>query len=129
MLNVNYIISYLLYLVVMAILGAAVRTWNNHSKQILAFKAKEEDRAVKVLGQQNYNRAKQIVVETVYKVEQLANENLEESWTSLDKHAKALEFISEELNKVGLKLSDEDIFSIIKTTVGMLNVGKANRLN
>lgn len=123
--NVNQTIAYLLYLIAIGIGGYITKVWKANSKKILELKAKEDERAEKLLGQQNYNAAKQIVVDSVYKVEQLAKEAANEQWNSLDKHSKAIEFISQGLNKAGLTLSDEDIYSIIKTTVGYINAGKA----
>lgn len=123
--NVNQTIAYLLYIIVIGVGGYVTKVWKANSSKLLELKAREEERAEKLLGQQNYNAAKQIVVDSVYKVEQLAKEAVEEQWSGLDKHSKAIQFVSSELNKAGLTLSDENIYSIIKTTVRYINAGKA----
>lgn len=122
--NLNQIISYTFYLVIMGIAAYIADEYKKHSARIIEIKQKEEKRAEDLLGQKNYEEAKEIVVDAVYKTEQLAKETAGEKWSSLDKHSKALEFISDNLQKAGLKLSDEDIYDIIKTTVGYINSGK-----
>lgn len=117
--NINNIIANTLYLILTAIGGFIYKEYKSHNKILLEFKKKEEDRAIQLLGQENYNKDKQLVVDTIYKVEQLAKEQLQEKWTGIDKHAKVLELIA---GKTGLK--DEDVYDIIKITVSMLNSNK-----
>lgn len=93
--------------------GYVTKGWKANNRKLLELKVKEQERAEKLPGQQNYNAAKQIVVDSVYKVEQLAKEAVGEQWSGLDKHSKAFQFVSSELNKAGLTLSDEDIYGII----------------
>ncbi|WP_234121778.1 hypothetical protein [Clostridium hydrogenum] len=78
--NVNQTIAYLLYLIAIGIGGYVTKVWKANSSKLLKLKAKEDERAEKLLGQQNYNAAKQIVVDSVYKVEQLAKEAVGEQW-------------------------------------------------
>ncbi|NYC92180.1 phage holin, LLH family [Clostridium acetobutylicum] len=74
------------------------------------------------MGEQNYEKARQIVVDGVYRTEQLAKEMVEEKWNSLDKQNKTLQYVSEQLQKVGIQISQEDICNIIKATVGHMNI-------
>lgn len=69
------------------------------------------------IGQEEYNHTKQVAQDIVYKVEQLGKEL---AWDGIEKHAKAAEGIASKC----ADLSDEEIYNIIKTTVGMFNTNK-----
>lgn len=71
-----------------------------------------------LIEKHEYVHAKQEAKDVVYKVEQLWKEIVGDAIT---KHVKAAEDIAS--NFTGL--SDEDIYNIIKITVGMLNENKA----
>jgi hypothetical protein len=96
MLDENYVISYVLYLSITGIVSYGTT---------LLKKMKE------------YNHSKEVAQDIVYKVEQLGKELV---WDAVTKHAKAAEEIAGKCTG----LSDEDIYNIIKTTVGMFNVNK-----
>jgi len=71
------------------------------------------------LGEEEYNHTKQEVQDIIYKIEQLGKEL---AWDAVTKHAKAAEEIASKYTG----LSDEDIYNIIKTTVGMMNSKGSN---
>ncbi|KHD34960.1 hypothetical protein NL50_14960 [Clostridium acetobutylicum] len=120
--SVNEIIAYIFYVVIISIGGYIAKQYKAHSKQLIELKEIEEKRAQKLLGEQNYEKARQIVVDGVYRTEQLAKEMMEEKWNSLDKRNKTLQYVSEQLQKVGIQISQEDICNIIKATVGHMNI-------
>lgn len=70
------------------------------------------------MGQDEYNHAKEAAQDIVYKVEQLGKEL---AWDAVTKHSKAVEEIAAKCTG----LTDEDIYNIIKTTVGMFNAKKS----
>jgi hypothetical protein len=121
----NYIISYVLYLIITGLLsyGATllkkIKDDKNsfYSKQ-LEFVNQQQEALKAKLGQDEYVHAKQEAKDIVYKVEQLGKEL---AWDAVTKHAKAAEEIASKYTG----LSDEDIYNIIKTTMGMVNVKKA----
>lgn len=119
--NRNYIISYVLYLIITAILsyGAALlkkikEDKNSFYNKQLAYINQKQDALKAQIGQEEYNHAKEVAQDIVYKVEQLGKEL---AWDAAEKHAKAAEEIAAKCTG----LSEEDIYNIIKTTVGMLN--------
>jgi len=69
------------------------------------------------MGQENYDNAKQVAQDIIFKVEQLGKEL---AWDAVTKHAKAAEEIASKYTG----LSEEDIYSVIKNTVGMINTNK-----
>ena len=122
MLDKNYIISYVLYLVITAIVSYLVTLLKKmkddkksfYNKQVEFIVQQQEALKVK-MGQEGYNHTKQVAQDIVYKVEQLGKEL---SWDAVTKHAKAAEAIAAKCTG----LSEEDIYNIIKATVGMFNV-------
>lgn len=84
------------------------------SKQKLIEKQKEA--LQQSMGIEQYNQDVKAVKQTVMTVEQLGKEN---DWEGELKHSKVLEMIE---GKTGL--SDDEIFNIIKATVGELNANK-----
>lgn len=122
--NLNYIISYVLYLLItgiFAFIAAQVKKMKedrNSYYNKMATIAVQQQEALKVkMGQEEYNHAKQQAQDIIYKVEQLGKEL---AWDTVTKHAKAAEEIAAKCTG----LSDEDIYNIIKTTIGMLNAAK-----
>lgn len=67
------------------------------------------------VGEANYQKARQAVIDCVYRVEEIGKEAL---WDGLTKHSKVTEWASQNTG-----LSEEQIFDLIKTTVGMINSG------
>lgn len=121
----NYIISYVLYLIITAILsyGAALLKKIKEDKSSfynkqLAFINHQQEALKTQIGLEEYNHAKEVAQDIVYKVEQLGKEL---TWDAVTKHTKAAEEIAAKCTG----LTDEDIYNIIKTTVGMLNGNKA----
>lgn len=121
----NYIISYGIYLTITSILSYGATLLKKmkddkssfYNKQLEFITRQQEDLKAK-MGQEEYNHTKQVAQDIVYKVEQLSKEL---AWDAVTKHAKAAEDIAAKCTG----LSDEDIYNIIKTTVGMLNGSKA----
>ncbi len=87
---------------------------NSYYNRQLQFIEQQETTLKAKMGQEEYNRTKQEAIEIVYKVEQLGKEL---AWDAVTKHAKA----AEEIAAKSTGLSEEDIYNIIKTTVGMIN--------
>jgi hypothetical protein len=121
--NINQVVAYALYLIIMAVVGfilKEVQILKNDKKsfynQFLSVKDTELQHTKELLGQQNYDKAKQIIVDAVYQAEQLGKEMV---WDGLTKHSKVSEWVAGKTN-----LSEEDIFSIIKSTVGYINSHK-----
>lgn len=121
----NYIISYVLYLIITAILsyGAALlkkikEDKNSFYNKQLAYINQKQEALKTQIDQEKYNHAKEVAQDIVYKVEQLGKEL---AWDTVTKHTKAAEEIAAKCTG----LTDEDVYNIIKTTVGMLNANKA----
>ena len=117
----NYVISYVIYLLITGVLSYAAALLkkmkddkNSFYNKQLEFIAQQQDALKAKLGDEEYNRTKQEVQDIIFKVEQLGKEL---AWDAVTKHAKAAEEIASKYTG----LSDEDIYNIIKTTVGMLN--------
>lgn len=117
----NYVISYVIYFLITAVLGYATVIFKKmkddkksfYNKQMDFINTQQETLKAK-LGEEEYNRTKQEVQDIIYKIEQLGKEL---AWDAVTKHAKAAEEIASKYTG----LSDEDIYNIIKTTVGMMN--------
>jgi len=125
MINTNYIISYVLYLIITAILSYLAVLFKkmkenkaSYYNKISAIAAQQQEALKVKMGQEEYNHAKQVAQDIIYKVEQLGKEL---AWDAVTKHAKA----AEEITAKCTGLSDQDIYDIIKTTIGMLNTTKA----
>lgn len=117
----NYIISYVLYLIITGILtyGAALlkkikEDKNSFYNKQLAYINQKQEALKTQIGQEEYSHAKEVAQDIVYKVEQLGKEL---AWDAVTKHSKAAEEIAAKCTG----LSEDDIYNIIKTTVGMLN--------
>lgn len=67
------------------------------------------------IGETNYQKARQAIIDCVYKVEEVGKEA---SWDGLTKHSKVTVWASQNTG-----LSEEQIFNLIKTAVGMINSG------
>ncbi|MDT8717951.1 hypothetical protein IAI10_14900 [Clostridium sp. 19966] len=126
--DINQIAAYVISIIILSIAGYIGRQIkvmkedkNSFYNKILEFKSKEENRAIELMGKENEEKAKQIIKDAVYRAEQLGKEM---AWDGATKHTKALEFIESELKKAGLTVTDEEIFNLIKTTVGYINAGK-----
>ena len=121
----NYVISYVLYFIITglisygAVLLKKIRDDKNsfYNEQLIFVDQQKEALKTKI-GQENYDHTKQVAQDIIYKVEQLGKEL---AWDAVTKHAKA----TEEIASKYMGLSEEDIYSIIKTTVGMINANKA----
>ncbi|AKA72356.1 hypothetical protein [Clostridium scatologenes] len=122
----NYVISYGIYFLITAVLGYATAIFKKmkddkksfYNKQMDLINAQQEALKAKV-GEEEYNRTKQEVQDIIYKIEQLGKEL---AWDAVTKHAKAAEEVASKYTG----LSDEDIYNIIKTTVGMMNSKGSN---
>ena len=120
----NYIISYVLYFIITGVLGYGATLIKRmkedkssfYNKQLEFISQKQEALKAK-MGQDEYNHAKTVANDIVIKAEQLGKEL---AWDAVTKHAKA----AEEIASKYMGLSEEDIYSIIKTTVGMINSNK-----
>lgn len=124
-LDKKYIISYALYFIITGLISYGTlllkkisEDKNSFYNKQLAFAQEQQEVLKTKMGQENYDHAKQVAQDTIYKVEQLGKEL---AWDAVTKHAKA----AEEIASKYMGLSEEDIYSIIKTTVGMINVNKA----
>lgn len=67
------------------------------------------------IGEDNYQKARQAIIDCVYKVEEIGKEAM---WDGLTKHSKVTEWASKNTG-----LTEEQIFDLIKTSVGMMNSG------
>ncbi|MBC8061331.1 MAG: hypothetical protein H7Y18_11805 [Clostridiaceae bacterium] len=121
----NYIISYVLYLIITGVISYGTVLLkkmrddkNSFYNEQLIFVEQQKEALKTKMGQDEYNHAKQVAQDIIYKIEQLGKEL---AWDAVTKHAKAAEEIASKCTG----LSDEDIYSIIKTTVGMFNTKKA----
>lgn len=117
----NYVISYLLYLIITGVLSYGTVLLkkmkddkNSFYNKQLEFINQQQETIKAKLGQDEYKHIKDVAQDIVYKVEQLGKEL---AWDAVTKHAKAAEEIAAKFTG----LSDEDIYNIIKTTVGMMN--------
>lgn len=72
------------------------------------------------IGTEQYNKNKSIAIDLIYGVEQLAKEF---DWDKELKHSKATQLISE---KTGL--SQDEIYNLIKSTVGKINENRKNSI-
>lgn len=123
----NYIISYVLYLLITVAVGYISVVFKKMQQDKNSFYNKQlefieqQETALKIkMGQEQYEQTKKEVQDIVYKVEQLGKEL---AWDAVTKHAK----VAEEIAAKCTGLSDEDIYNIIKTTVGMMN--SSGRIN
>lgn len=121
----NYVISYLIYLFITGILsyGASLLKKIKDDKNSFYNKQAEyinqQQEALKAkIGKEEYSHVKVVARDIVLKIEQLGKEL---AWDAVTKHAKAAEEIATKCTG----LSDEDIYNIIKTTIGMLNQRKS----
>jgi hypothetical protein len=121
----NYIISYVLYLAITGVLsyGAVLMKKmkddkNSFYNKQLEFISQQQEALKEKMGQDEYNHTKEVAQDIVYKVEQLGKEL---AWDAVTKHTNAAEEIAAKCTG----LTDEEIYNIIKTTVGMLNAKKA----
>jgi hypothetical protein len=121
MLDKNYVISYVLYLAITGIVsyGTALLKKmkddkNSFYNKQLEFINQQQEALKANIGQDEYNHTKQEAQDIVYKVEQLGKEL---AWDAVTKHTTAAEEIAAKCTG----LTDEDIYNIIKTTVGMFN--------
>jgi len=123
-LDKNYVISYLLYLAITGILSyGAILLKRMHAdknsfynKQLVFIDQQKEALKTK-MEQENYDHAKKVAQDIIFKVEQLGKEL---AWDAVTKHAKAAEEIAAKVTG----LSEEDIYCIIKTTIGLINAKK-----
>ena len=99
--------------VITAIGAFIVVEWKKNNAKVLALKEKAEETAKNTLGLVNYAKDRQLVIDSVYKAEQLAKE---QALDGLTKHSLVSEWVAD---KTGL--SEDQIFSIIKATVGLIN--------
>ncbi|MDT8718503.1 hypothetical protein IAI10_17700 [Clostridium sp. 19966] len=82
-----------------------------------------ENEVENFIGTDNTTKFEKIVKDSVVEVEQLAKEGLVEN-VSGRKYAKAIELIENDLPKIGLTVTDGEIYNLIKTTVGYMNEKK-----
>lgn len=91
---------------------------NSYYNKQLEFISQQQETLKTEMGQNEYNHTKEVAQDVAYKVEQLGKEL---AWDTVTKHAK----VAEEIAAKCTGLIDEDIYNIIKTTVGMMNDKKA----
>lgn len=122
-LNLTQAIAYIIYFLLTSIGALILKEFKKmredknsfYSKQI-EFIGQQQEALKTKLGQEEYDHAKKQAEDIIYKVEQLGKEL---AWDAVTKHSKATEWISQETG-----LSDEQIFDIIKSTVGYINAGQ-----
>lgn len=122
-LNLTQVIAYIIYFLLTSIGALILKEFKKmredknsfYSKQI-EFIGQQQEALKTKLGQDEYDHAKKQAEDIIYKVEQLGKEL---AWDAVTKHSKATEWISQETG-----LSDEQIFDIIKATVGYINAGQ-----
>lgn len=122
-LNLTQAIAYIIYFLLTSIGALILKEFKKmredknsfYSKQI-EFIGQQQEALKAKLGQEEYDHAKKQAEDIIYKVEQLGKEL---AWDAVTKHSKATEWISQETG-----LSDEQIFDIIKSTVGYINAGQ-----
>ena len=115
--NMNQVIGYTLATLLIALGGYISNQFKKMREDKNSFYNKQTTYLEQKMGQDNYDKAKQIVVDAVYKAEQLGKEM---AWDGLTKHSKVTEWVAGKTN-----LPEEEIFDIIKTTVGYINAKKA----
>jgi hypothetical protein len=122
-LDLTHVIAYLIYFIVTGI-GAFIlkeikkmrEDKNSFYAKQLEFVAQQQEALKTKLGQEEYNHAKEVAQDIIYKVEQLGKEL---AWDAVTKHSKATEWISQ-----ATSLNDEQIFDIVKSTIGLINAKK-----
>ena len=110
------IIAYVFFLLISVGIAFIAIKYQEHSKEILAYKVKEEARAEGLLEIENYKKARQIVIDSIYKFEELGKQF---AYDGITKHS----LVTEEASKL-TGLSEEEIFNIIKATCGLINSNK-----
>ena len=110
------VLPQVIYYLIMALVAFIAVEWKKYNAKVLALKAQAEETAKNTLGLANYTKDRQLVVDSVYKAEQLAKE---QALDGLTKHSLVSEWVAD---KTGL--SEDQIFSIIKATVGLINSKK-----
>lgn len=114
----NKIVPDVLYAIITILIGLityyAKQFWLKHKD----FLELQREQLIQKIGIDTYNKDVAMLQNAVYAVEQLGKEF---DWEGTVKHSKVLEMIE---GKTGL--SNEEIYSIIKATVGEINAGKAN---
>ena len=125
----NYVISYILYFIITGVLSYAasllkkMKDDKNSFYNIQAeFITKQQEVLKAKLGQDEYEHTKKEAQDIIFKVEQLGKEL---AWDAVTKHAK----VAEEIASKYTGLSDEEIYNIIKTTVGMMNSNNKAKAN
>lgn len=116
--NFNQIIAYLMAMILLSIGGYISTQVKKMREDKNSFYNKQTNYLEQKMGQANYDKGKQIVVDAVYKAEQLGKEM---AWDGLTKHSKVTEWVAGKTN-----LPEEDVFDIIKTTVGYINAKKTS---
>lgn len=113
---VSDIISNVCYIAVTTIGGLI----SYHVKKYLESKKsaieKQEQLLMEQLGQAQYNRNKELAIQCIYAVEQMGKEF---NWEGAIKHSQATKMITDKTN-----LTEDEIFSIIKSVVGEMNKNK-----
>ena len=128
MLDKNYVISYVLYLIITGVLSYTVTLLKKmkddkksfYNKQV-EFITQQQEALKGKIGQDEYNHIQTVSREIIYKVEQFGKEL---GWDAITKHAKAAEEIASKFTGI----SEEDIFNIIKSTVGMINANNTLKI-
>lgn len=113
---VNQIIPQLLYIVITAIIGVIsyyVKQALDAHKDYIDI---QKQQIIQKIGENAYNQDLAIAKQIILAVEQMGREF---NWQSEMKHSKATEMI---VKKTGL--SEEEIYNIIKATVGEFNNNK-----
>lgn len=113
---VNQVIPQLLYIVITTILGII----SYYVKKVLdankAYIEVQKQQIIQKIGKDAYNQDIAIAKQIILAVEQMGREF---NWQSEVKHSKATEMISKQTG-----LSQDEIYNIIKATVGEFNNNK-----
>lgn len=108
-----------------AVIGKIIEVGRRQVKKYLDIKQElidmQKEAVKQSMGIEQYNKDKQIVIDTCKTVDQLAKEF---DWQGAIKHSKVLELIED---KTGL--SDGEIYNIIKGTVLEINKPKGNNIS